>query len=286
MNKIAEKQNEIGMLQIQYCARHCYNIAGILNGISWLLCLISSVVLNLPCISNWLESGVAVAGAIVAVVVIVVDFWKKHLIKMGAAFKKLFDYGLFGFETSDDYNGFCEKDLKLTIGKIITRYHKSYQKQISHSGTDKPKGVKDWYNNILSELSLDDAIQKCQQENLYFDTSLVAITQWSYIVSLVLIIIVLMVFNSELPFFEVFINMCSMISLLIKIVMEIFGVIKLKITLNIIQSLSHNSTLEPQVIQKMIDERRNVDVPIPAIIYKIKSGFLHLSFKNADSINI
>ena len=88
-----------------------------------------------------------------------------------------------------------------------------------------------------------------------------------------LIIIVLMVFNSELPFFEVFINMCSMISLLIKIVMEIFGVIKLKITLNIIQSFSHN-TLEPQVIQKMIDERRNVDVPIPAIIYKIKSGFI------------
>ena len=77
-----------------------------------------------------------------------------------------------------------------------------------------------------------------------------------------------------------------MISLVIKIGTECLSIFKLKITLNIIKSLSYTNTLEPQVIQKMIDERRNVDVTIPNIVYKINSGFLHLSFKNADSVNI
>lgn len=77
-----------------------------------------------------------------------------------------------------------------------------------------------------------------------------------------------------------------MISLVIKISTECLSICKLKLTLNIIKSLSYTNTLDLQVIQKMIDKRRNVDVTIPHIVYKINSGFLHLSFKNADSVDI
>lgn len=286
MNNIAKKQNELEMLQIQYSARHCYNFAVILNEISWLLCIVSSIILNLPCVTDILPRGVAVIGAIIAIVTIAVNYWKKHLIKKGAALKKLFDYKLFAFELLGDINGFSVNDLKISIGKLITRYPISYQKQISHSGTDQPNGVKDWYNNIPQELSSQDAIQKCQRENLHFDTSLVAFTQWIYITVLVLIICAFILFNHTLSYIDVIINICSMISLVIKIGTECLSICKLKITLNIIKSLSYTNTLEPQVIQKMIDERRNVDVTIPNIVYKINSGFLHLSFKNADSVNI
>ncbi len=55
---------------------------------------------------------------------------------------------------------------------------------------------------------------------------------------------------------------------------------------NIIKSLSYTNALEPQAIQNLIDERRKVDVTIPDIVYKIYSGFLHLSFKNAESVDI
>lgn len=286
MNNIAKKQNELEMLRIQYSARHCYNFAGILNRMSWLLCIISSVILNLPCVTDRLPRGVAVIGAIIAIVVIAIDFWKKHLIRMGAALKKLFDYKLFGFDPLNEINGFSEKSLKISVGKIITRYPKSCQKQISHSGTDKPNGVKDWYNEISPELSSQDAIQKCQRENLHFDTSLVTFTQWIYIAVLVLLFCVLILLNFNLSYIDVIIKICSMISLVIKIVTETLSIYKLKITLNIIKSLSYTNALESQVIQKMIDERRNVDVTIPGIVYKINSRFLHLSFKNADSVDI
>lgn len=279
-------QNKNEMLRIQYCARHCYNFAEVVNAISWVLCVISSVVLNLPCVTERLTWGIAVVSAIVTIMAIVIDFWKNHFLKLGSALKKRFDYILFGFEVSDGYDGFCENDINRNIGKIITRYPKSYQKQISHSGTDKPKGVKDWYNNISSELSLDEAIQKCQRETLYFDTTLVNFAQWVYIILFALIIIILMLLNLESSLFEVFINVCSMISLFIKLGTEIFSTIKLNATVSLIKSLSYNNMLEPQVIQRMIDKRRNADVIIPRIIYMINSRFLHLSYKNSECITV
>ncbi len=286
MNRIAEIQNEESMLATQYCARHCYNFAEILNWISWGLCLISVVVLNIPIISAWLGEKKAVIGAIITLVTILIDSKKKCFVKLGAAFKTLFDYKLFGFDTSDNYNGIGIEELKNKIGIITTRYPKSFKKQKSHTGTDKPNGVKDWYFNVSPQLTEDDAIRKCQYTNLTFDIPLTQLTQNIYMVLIAIIVAVLFALNAEHSLLDAVINLSAMISLIIKVVREIYGVIKLKITLTLIQSLSHRKSLSATDIQKLIDERRNADVIIPNLIYMMKRNFLHTSSTNSDSINV
>lgn len=286
MNRIAEIQNEESMLATQYCARHCYNFAEILNWISWGLCLISVVVLNIPEISAWLGTNKAIIGAMITLITILIDSKKKYFVKLGAAFKTLFDYKLFGFETSDKFNGIYLEELKSKIGIITTRYPKSFMKQKSHNGTDKPNGVKDWYFNVSPQLTEDEAIRKCQQTNLTFDIPLTQLTQNIYMVLIAIIVAVLFALNAEHSLLDAVINLSTMISLIIKVVREIYGIIKLKITLTLIQSLIHRKTLSTSDIQKQIDERRNADVIIPNFIYAIKRNFLHISTINSGSIDI
>lgn len=274
------------MLAIQYCARHYYNFAEYLNYISWAICIVTTIILSLPTVSSLLGEGKIIVAIIFNIIALFVDCLYIRFIKTGATLKMLFDYKLFEFSDKDKYNGFSLSEIKRIIANIINRYPKSFKKQIENNGESKIKGVKDWYNNITSDLSIDKAIRKCQDENISFDTYLIKKTLFLYTFLLVLLFVWFIIVNANTPGITIVINLCSIFALIKKIVAEFYSIGKLSVTNNLTYQLVNNEKIDCMVIQSIIDQRRLVNVTIPNFLHKIMSSKLHTIHKNADSINI
>ena len=274
------------MLAIQYCARHYYNFAEYLNYTSWAICIVTTIILSLPTVSSFLGEKKIIAALIFNIFALVVDYLYKRFIKTGATFKMLFDYKLFRFADKDRYNGLSLSEIKRTIANIINRYPKSYKKQVENNGESKTKGVKDWYYNISSDLPIDKAIRKCQDQNMFFDNNLIKKTLFLYGILLVLVFVWFIIINANTPVFTIVINLCSIFALIKKIVSEFYSIGKLSVANNLTSQLVNNKKIDCMVIQSIIDQRRLVNVTVPNFLHKIMSNKLHTILKNADSLNI
>lgn len=286
INKIPEKQNDINMLAIQYCARHCYNFAEYLNYASWVICIITVIILSLPAVSSFLGEWKIIIALFFNILAIVVDCLYKRFIKTGATLKMLFDYKLFGFDEKDKYNGLSIPEIKHIVAKIINRYPKSFKKQSENNGESKIKGVKDWYYNIPSALPLDKAVRKCQEQNKLFDICLTKNTLILYVILLIVVFIWFIVVNANMSVAGIFINLCSAFALIKKIVSEFYSIGKLSVTNDFTFQLITNKSIDSMVIQSIIDERRLVNVTIPNFLHKLMSNKLHATISTADSIDI
>ena len=274
------------MLAIQYCARHYYNFAEYLNYTSWAICIVTTIILSLPTVSSFLGEKKIIVALIFNIFALVVDYLYKRFIKTGAKFKMLFDYKLFGFTDKDGYNGLSLPEIKRTIAKIINRYPKSYKKQVENNGESKIKGVKDWYYNISSDLPIDKAIRKCQEQNMFFDKRLIKKTLFLYGVLLVFVFVWFIMINANTSVFKLVINVCSMFVLIKKIVSEFYYIGKLSVTNNLTAQLVDDERVDCMVTQSIIDQRRLVNVTLPNFVHKIMSNKLHIILKKSDSINI
>ena len=286
INKISEKQNEKNMLAIQYCARHCYNFAEYLNYASWLICIITVIILSLPAVSSFLGEWKVLLALIFNILAIIVDYLHKRFIKTGATLKMLFDYKLFGFNEKDKYNGLSLPEIKHIIANIINRYPKSFKKQSENNGESKIKGVKDWYYNIPSALPIDKAVRICQEQNMSFDICLTKNTLLLYVILLIVVFVWFIVVNANMSVVEIFINLCSVFALIKKIASEFYSIGKLSVTNNFTFQLIKNKSIDSMVIQSIIDERRLVNVTIPNFLHKLMSNKLHDTISTADSIDI
>ena len=75
---------------------------------------------------------------------------------------------LFEFEQREYYVEYSLKQLNCFAEQVIKTHKKTSSKQINHSGTDKYKGVRDWYN-CNGDGSRQEIIYLCQKENKSFD---------------------------------------------------------------------------------------------------------------------
>lgn len=73
---------------------------------------------------------------------------------------------------------------------------KRYNKEISNSGTDKYRGVRDWYS-YEEELNDEQIILSCQKQNCYFTESLLGSFSKSILILVFLIFIVLLCYGRQ-----------------------------------------------------------------------------------------
>lgn len=284
INNIPDRQNELDLLQIQFCARHFYNVATVLNYITWALCIVLSIVL--PLISDNLGDVKYIIVAIISIVNIAFGFLSARSVKLGAAYKMCFDYKLYQFKGNKDYQGFTHQKLKQIAVKIIQRYPKRYEKEISHNGTEKPKGVKDWYVEISTNLSQEEAIKKCQEQNGFFDKEIMTIAWWAFVGIIGLAIILFVILYQSRTVGSLAIFFLSSLSLYVMIIKEIYKFVQVYSTYYFVDSVKDESDIHPIIRQKVIDDRRKLNLITPNIIYDIKSYKLHSLLKAEEHTQI
>ena len=274
------------MLSLQYCARHYYNFAEYLNYISWLICILTTVVFTLPPVTEMLGSYKVIWIVIINLLAIVIDVFYGKLIQIGAACKMLFDYKLFNFSEVSNYQGLTLEKIYQQVAKTIMRYKKSYESQINNRGIDKIKGVKDWYYNISKDLSHEEAVRECQKQNLNFDIQLIKRTVFLYVFLFVIIIILLIIFDVNTPLITILINISAGFALIKKMISVFWKLGKLILHNQIIEDVSQYKNVDLIMIQKMIDNRRIVCVSIPNFMHKINLLRIHREIDISTSMDV
>ena len=181
INNISDRQNSIELLRLQYCARHFYNSAAILNAITWIFCIVISIVLNLSTVMGVLGNKKLIIAGMLNIIGIVIDFFFLRFVQLGAAYKMRFDYLLFELPGKNDYQGITTQQLDRITATITRRYKKRYNTEISHNGISKPRGVRDWYYDISDKIDKNTAVKKCQEQNGYFDKSIMTVSWWIFV---------------------------------------------------------------------------------------------------------
>ena len=166
---IKKHQNSDEILKMQYSARLTYNFAVICSVLSWGLTLTIIII-------GWFYSknhpeAVAYTIATLTIINAVVDYGRGKIIKMAASIRAYIDDKLFYFGNKAVYNGFTTFFINEYCNRITTMRKRTFEKQKKHSGTDKYKGVKDWYT-LTDDLSREEEIIFAQKENCVFDKSI------------------------------------------------------------------------------------------------------------------
>ena len=119
---------------------------------------------------------------------------RKEKITIMATIKEIIDRTLFNLK---NLRLECSRE-KIEEYLIVEKEKKAkrYNKEISNSGTDKYRGVRDWYS-YEEELNDEQIILSCQKQNCYFTESLLGSFSKSILILVFLIFIVLLCYGRQ-----------------------------------------------------------------------------------------
>lgn len=119
---------------------------------------------------------------------------RKEKITIMATIKEIIDRTLFNLK---NLRLECSRE-KIEEYLIVEKEKKDkrYNKEISNSGTDKYRGVRDWYS-YEEELNDEQIILSCQKQNCYFTESLLGSFSKSILILVFLIFIVLLCYGRQ-----------------------------------------------------------------------------------------
>ena len=273
---IRKKQNDEHILKLQYAARHSYNLAELLGLFSWLLTFIIILI-------SWFDNGanpdvIAYIVAIITILNSAVDYLRNKSINMASSIRAYIDYTLFNMNSKKVYNGLTI-DIINKFGDIIANLHKkTYLKQISNSGTDVYKGVKDWYT-LSDGMTTDEEIVSAQKENCGFDKN---ISRDSIIISIILFAVFAFCI---IKLDQKFLLICAFLPVGFKIIKSIIDYYEYKkiydeekIIISKLDDYGYDEKLSIQ-LQECINERRQLSFVTFSFIHKLKAKYMHHKIK-------
>ncbi len=285
MNDIYEKQNTDELLQLQFAAKFNYNNASKINNYIW-LCAICTGIFGIitvkdemysfikntllilsPCLNYFLSSKI------------------KYFTTLGASLKSYFDNLLFEFNQTKYFEKYSCRDLNEKTYDIIITNQILYNTLSKTSGTDNPRGIRNWYE-LISELDNTEKIYSCQKENVFWDYNLSKKYK-----KVLFTIITAILFLSYLFFKNLSLNnfsflILSFLPLLAIIHRDIKNInnykeisIKIENTIEIIDKINTNKMDLLIDLQNLINERRNLIYIIPDFIHKVNTLNLHKKWR-------
>lgn len=173
MKSIYTKQNDEGILLLQFLSRKSYNNASVINLILWVLSILSALVL--PSLETLFLKYLGKVTILILpwLVVGLVYYLEKKVVNMvslGADTKELIDRTLFEFALPAQHDFSKDKIVELAINEK-QKNRKEYEIAVKNTGEDKPKGVRNWYSEKQAT-NPHDEILLCQKENRWFDNSI------------------------------------------------------------------------------------------------------------------
>lgn len=205
---------------------------------------------------------------------------------LASSTQELIDRKLYGFKIESRFLENHNASELISVAKDLKeKYPQKYLVEISNSGTDKPNGVKNWYTKIYSNLTVDEAILKCQKQNIYWDKYLIKcyknILNTLYV--FIGIIFLILYWNqglnsfvlgiiSSFSIFDLLKNELSMTKKFTTHNLEIDSMISASVNLGSINT----DFLEN--LQSKIFSRRKSCFNVPSFIHKLKSIKLHSNY--------
>lgn len=165
-NKINEKQNEDLMLKLQFAARQRYNQAEIHNVLIWGACILSALSVLLPQNQPWFF----LVPLTFDVIAFLLNCYLNKYVSEAALLRGYFDAYVLNIGLSD-YTEADIRHLKSLAINTANKHTAQFRIQSANTGKDTPPGVRDWYE-ISSLLPEQDAQYECQNQNLWWNTTL------------------------------------------------------------------------------------------------------------------
>lgn len=166
---INNRQNENLLLKIQYASRRYFNSAEKVNYVSWLLCIVSAIMVFIPdSASKVISLGIP---ALLEVFAFITAYIFNNKLKKAASLRNYFDsYVLMIGE--DSYTDICKQKLREIALTAYNKHKKEADIHIHNTGRDKPPGVRNWYEfkNTVADLQ---AQFECQKQNVWWNKKIV-----------------------------------------------------------------------------------------------------------------
>lgn len=205
---------------------------------------------------------------------------------LASSTQELIDRKLYGFKIESRFLENHNASELISVAKDLKeKYPQKYLVEISNSGTDKPNGVKNWYTKIYSNLTVDEAILKCQKQNIYWDKYLIKCYKniLNTLCVFIGIIFLILYWNqglnsfvlgiiSSFSIFDLLKNELSMTKKFTTHNLEIDSMISASVNLGSINT----DFLEN--LQSKIFSRRKSCFNVPSFIHKLKSIKLHSNY--------
>ncbi len=259
---------------LQYSARNYYNRAERFATLSWLVC-IANLIVKIPYITSLLGVWAVVFPMAVSIFLIpILSSKTKEYTQIGAATRQLIDYKLFGFAQPLYYNNYTEDQLKEYAAIEKNNHIKDYTTQISHCGTEKEHGVKDWYS-IDNNMQHEQAVRECQRQNKMFDDLLTKALYLVIVLILVVVAILFVILYGNNTVNDAILSLSFVIPLITKASGTVRGYFELwQFNIRWKKTFS-KPNVSNEERQSCIDERRRMVFIVPHILHSFQSNKLH-----------
>ena len=165
--EIKARQNEIHMLKIQFSAKGYYNAAEKIGNLSWFCCVLSALTFLIPD-----SAGVAcllLAPIICDILAFFFSVSQNSLVLKAASFRRYFD--AYVLDIDNNYSKHEIEKFRGDAEEYCLKHKRACDIQIANTGSDKPPGVRDWYD-LSKEYSDQDVQFECQKQNAWWDERL------------------------------------------------------------------------------------------------------------------
>lgn len=268
---INNRQNENLLLKIQYASRRYFNSAETVNYVSWLLCIVSAIMIFVPdSASKIISLGIP---ALLEALAFITAYVFNNKLKNAASLRNYFDsYVLMIGE--DSYTDISKQKLREIALTAYNKHKKEADIHIHNTGRDKPPGVRNWYEfkNTVADLQ---AQFECQKQNIWWNKKMVKNRM------IILPIILFILTSFFVAMFVLFksdalsIIVCA-IGIILKVIeriIEHYSYHKISIKIEAIQNHAERELTDETVkeLQELINERREIPVLEINIIHKLKA---------------
>lgn len=199
-----------------------------------------------------------------------------YFINKGADFKLVFDEYVF-FEKKIPNNVLQE------VKELCSKNNKIYTVMINHNGTDKIRGVRDWYSSFIENTNSENPILLAQDENVYFDKNFRLRLTLPVIMSLTIFIVSIYIIKNESTISvlkSLFITFAVPVS---KLIEHYFSYYKMMVNNRLLHEMI--SGMESNFdIQRVIDSNRRIKLLPFGNIYSVCRKKLHSNFNKYKNL--
>ena len=275
-----EKQNEERFIELLFLQRKHYTLAGNLNRALWVMALATTILGNnsIIVLANTLKMYLITGMSILAWIVFKL---LNRSIEIGAYTKELFDRLLFELPINSSNWKMKPDEIRVSACKFKRKKHEKFIIACTNTGTDEPRGLKDWYTEIQSS-NHNQAILNCQNENIWWDKQ-ISDKFWSVLLAIAVVVFLsFCIFNRNKSLFELVIPIFSNITLVLKLIDDLIvhkrfndHQIKMNTTLECLRKKAKASKQDVESLQELILLRRQMRYLPFDFLHKINRNTLH-----------
>lgn len=273
---IKNRQNEEFSLKIQYAARYSFNVAEILNYISWSLCIAAALMVFIPDnITKVVSIDIPILLEIVSFIIALLFNYK---LKHAASLRNYFDsYVLMINE--NEYTDSVKQNLKEIALSIYLRNQTKANISINNTGRDKPSGVRNWYE-FKTDLDGLKSQYECQCQNIWWNKKMIK----DRLICMSLFCIILLAFFKLSISIDIWNGVACLSGIILKIVERIIEHYKyhvISIRIEEIHKYIENRLTSDGIkeLQKLINERRTIPVLEINLIHRIKAYINSITYE-------